>query len=37
MATHASEYVNILRKRVVTLVDGHIFGDVNKGRYGEIV
>lgn len=37
MATHASEYVNILRKRVVTLVDGRIFGDVSKGRYGEIV
>ena len=37
MATHASEYVNILRKRVVTMVDGHIFGDVSKGRYGEIV
>ena len=37
MATHAGKYVNILRKRVVTLVDGHIFGDVQKGRYGDVV
>lgn len=37
MATHASQYVNIMRKRVVTLVDGHIFGDVKKGRYGDVV
>lgn len=37
MATHASQYVNILRKRVITLVDGHIFGDVEKGRYGDVV
>ena len=37
MATHASGMVNIVRKRVVTLVDGHIFGDVKKGKYGDIV
>ena len=37
MATHASQYVNIMRKRVVTIVDGRIMGDVPKGRYGEIV
>lgn len=37
MATHASQYVNIMRKRVVTIVDGRIFGDVKKGRYGDIV
>lgn len=37
MVTHASQYVNIMRKRVVTLVDGHIFGDVKKGRYGDVV
>lgn len=37
MATHASQMVNIVRRRVVTLVDGHIFGDVKKGRYGDIV
>lgn len=37
MATHASEYVNIMRKRVITLVDGRVFGDVAKGRYGDVV
>ena len=37
MATHASQYVNIMRRRVVTLVDGHVFGDVRKGRYGDVV
>ena len=37
MATHASQYVNIMRRRVITLVDGHIFGDVKKGRYGDVV
>lgn len=37
MATHASQYVNIMRKRVVTIVDGRVLGDVPKGRYGEIV
>ena len=37
MATHASQYVNMMRKRVITLVDGHIFGDVQKGRYGDVV
>lgn len=37
MATHASQYVNIMRRRVVTLVDGHVFSDVKKGRYGNIV
>lgn len=37
MATHASKYVNIMRRRVVTLVDGHVFGDVKRGRYGDVV
>lgn len=37
MATRASQYVNIMRKRVVTMVDGRIFGDVRKGRYGDVV
>ena len=36
MATHAKPFVNLLRKRVVTLVDGRVFSDVEKGRYGEI-
>ncbi len=37
MATHASQYVNIMRRRVVTLVDGKIFADVKKGKYGDVV
>jgi len=37
MATHAKKFVNIMRKRVLTLVDGRIFGDVRKGRFGDIV
>ncbi|BAK97781.1 putative cell division protein FtsE [Oscillibacter valericigenes Sjm18-20] len=36
MATHASMIVNIMHRRVVTLVDGRIAGDVVGGRYGEI-
>ena len=37
MATHASQYVNIMRRRVVTLVDGRLAGDVRNGKYGRIV
>jgi len=37
MATHASQFVNILRRRVVTLVDGKLAGDVKNGKYGDIV
>ena len=37
MATHASKYVNIMRRRVITLVDGRVFGDVERGRYGDVV
>lgn len=37
MATHASQYVNIMRRRVITLVDGRLAGDVKKGKYGDIV
>lgn len=36
MATHAKSFVNILRKRVVTLADGKVIGDVKNGRYGYI-
>lgn len=36
MATHNSRYVNMMRRRVITLVDGHIYSDEDKGRYGEI-
>lgn len=37
MATQAKQFVNLMRKRVVTLVDGRIVGDVQKGRFGDIV
>lgn len=36
MATHAGKYVNIMRRRVITLVDGKIFGDVRNGKYGNV-
>lgn len=35
MATHAKQFVNVMRKRVVTLVEGKIIADVQKGKYGE--
>ena len=37
MATHAKKFVNLMRRRVITLVDGRILGDVERGRYGDIV
>lgn len=37
MATHAKKFVNLMRRRVITLVDGAVFGDVAKGRYGDVV
>ncbi len=36
MATHASRMVNIMRRRVITLVDGKIVADVQRGKYGEV-
>ena len=36
MATHDRDFVNILHKRVVTLVDGRVRADVPQGRYGDI-
>lgn len=36
MATHAGSLVNIMRRRVITLVDGKIVGDIKRGKYGEI-
>ncbi len=36
MATHASSQVNIMRKRVITLVDGRIVADIPRGKYGDI-
>jgi cell division transport system ATP-binding protein len=37
MASHAKKFVNLMRQRVITLVDGKILGDVQKGRYGDVV
>ena len=37
MATHASQFVNYMRRRVITLVDGKLFGDVKNGKYGDVV
>lgn len=37
MATRARKFVNIMRKRVITLADGKIIGDVRRGRYGDII
>lgn len=35
MATHAKQFVNVMRKRVITLVEGRVVADVAKGKYGE--
>lgn len=37
MATHASQFVNIMYRRVITMVDGRVFGDVARGKYGDIL
>ncbi|WMI80955.1 cell division ATP-binding protein FtsE [Anaerotignum sp. MB30-C6] len=37
IATHAKEFVDIMKKRVVTLQNGKILGDVSKGKYGWII
>ena len=37
MSTRASRFVNIMYRRVITMVDGRVFGDVERGRYGDIV
>ena len=36
MATNASQVVNVMRKRVITLADGKLVGDVKRGRLGYI-
>ncbi len=36
MATNSSYVVNVMRRRVVTLADGRVVGDVKKGKYGFI-
>ncbi len=37
IATHEKDLVNIMKKRVITLYDGHIIGDVKHGKYGDLV
>ena len=36
MATNASQVVNVMRKRVITLADGKLVGDVQRGRLGYV-
>ena len=36
MSTHAGQIVNIMCRRVITLVDGKVRGDVERGRFGDI-
>ena len=37
MATHNSMYVNMLRRRVITMANGRITSDVKKGKYGDVL
>ena len=37
MATDDSKYVNILRRRVITMSEGRVIGDVQKGKYGDVL
>ena len=37
MATNDSKYVNILRRRVITMSEGRVVGDVQKGKYGDVL
>lgn len=37
IATHAKEFVDVMKKRVITMSYGKVLGDVNKGKYGWIV
>lgn len=34
MASHAKRFINLMRRRVITLVDGRILGDSAAGHYG---
>ena len=36
MATHNSEFVNMLRRRVIMLVHGRVYSDNDKGRFGQV-
>lgn len=37
MATHDSQYVNILRRRVITMLNGRVVADEKKGKYGDVL
>ena len=37
MATHDSQYVNILRRRVLTMSEGRVISDEEKGKYGDVL
>ena len=37
MATHDSQYVNILRRRVITMSEGRVVTDEKKGKYGDVL
>lgn len=37
MATHDSQYVNILRRRVITMSGGRVVADEKKGKYGDVL
>ncbi len=37
MATHDSQYVNILRRRVITMAGGRVVSDEEKGKYGDVL
>lgn len=37
MATHDSQYVNILRRRVITMSGGRVVTDEKKGKYGDVL
>lgn len=37
IATHAKEFVNVMKKRVITIRHGRVLADVNKGNYGLII
>ena len=37
MATHDSQYVNILRRRVITMTGGKVTQDEEKGKYGDVL
>lgn len=37
MATHDSQYVNILRRRVITMAAGKVIQDEEKGKYGDVL